>query len=78
MDMKTIAVLPLRVLALRGLTTSEMLLKTRRQLERGDADSAGSTLRTVLVVGVIVAVLAVLRPAIVAAAEAAAAALGAR
>jgi hypothetical protein len=39
-----------------------------RQAERGDADSAGSTLRTVFVVGVVALVLTTLGPGIVQAA----------
>ncbi len=48
------------------------LAEMRRQLERGDADSSGSTLRTVGVVVLIVAVILLLGTAVFAAAGGAA------
>jgi hypothetical protein len=55
-----------------------MLRRFARQVERGDADSAGSTLRTVFVVGVVALVLTTLGPGIVTAAQEALASLGTR
>jgi hypothetical protein len=54
------------------------LRQLARQIERGDADSAGSTLRTVFVVGVVALVLTTLGPGIVTAAQEALASLGTR
>jgi hypothetical protein len=64
--------------ALGTQAAHKRLAVVARNLERGDADSAGSTLRTVFVVAVVAAVLTLLGPTIMQAARDANATLGTR